>query len=132
MDNTTAKAVFYCRVSSKTQEQDGHGLETLKVRCRQFPSSKGLEVAAVFSDTMTCGGDFMARTGMVVLLSFVDAQPRERFVVIFDDLKRASRDSRAVLDLRDAFRLRRVLVECLNFKFDDTPKVEFIETTMAS
>ncbi len=132
MSNTTVKAVIYCRVSSKTQEQDGHGLESQEVRCRQFAAAKGLEVAAVFPDTMTGGGDFMARPGMVALLSFIDAQPHERFVVIFDDLKRASRDTRAFLDLRDAFRLRRVQVECLNFKFDDTPEGEFIETIMAA
>lgn len=52
--------------------------------------------------------------------------------MIFDDLKRASRDTRAFLDLRDAFRLRRVQVECLNFKFDDTPEGEFIETITAA
>lgn len=89
-------------------------------------------MAAIFPDTMTGGGDFMTRPGMVARLSFIDAQPSERFVVIFDDLKRARCDTRAFLDLRDAFRLRRVQVKCLKFKFDDTPEGEFKETIMAA
>lgn len=129
---TKEKALIYCRVSSRAQETEGHGLESQETRCRQYAAAQGLEVAAVFPDTMTGGGDFMQRPGMVALLSFIDAQPGERFTVIFDDLKRASRDTRAFLDLRDAFRSRGVRVACLNFKFDETPEGEFIETIMAA
>ena len=42
------------------------------------------------------------------------------------------RDTRFHLDLRDAFRLRGARIECLNFKFEDTPEGEFIETIMAA
>jgi site-specific DNA recombinase len=89
-------------------------------------------VDAVFPDTITGGGDFMKRPGMVALLSYLDAHPQERFVVIFDDLKRFARDTRFHLDLRDAFKGRGASIECLNFKFDDTPEGEFIETIMAA
>jgi DNA invertase Pin-like site-specific DNA recombinase len=126
------KAIIYCRVSSRTQEQEGHGLESQETRCRQHAIAKGYEVSAVFPDTVTGGGDFMQRPGMVALLSFLDAQPEERFVVIFDDLKRFARDTRFHLDLREAFRKRGATIECLNFKFDDTPEGEFIETIMAA
>ena len=74
----------------------------------------------------------MQRPGMVALLSFLDAQPAENFVVIFDDLKRFARDTCFHLDLREAFRSRDAFIECLNFKFDDTPEGEFIETIMAA
>ncbi|MBQ0716088.1 MAG: recombinase family protein [Sulfitobacter litoralis] len=126
------QAVIYCRVSSRAQESDGHGLQSQETRCREFANSKGLNVAAVFPDTITGGGDFMKRPGMVALLSFLDAQPDTRFVVIFDDLKRFARDTRFHLDLREAFRARRATIECLNFKFDETPEGEFIETIMAA
>ncbi len=129
---TTRKALIYCRVSSRAQEEEGHGLESQETRCRQHATQKGYEVAAVFPDTITGGGDFMQRPGMVALLSFLDAQPGESFVVIFDDLKRFARDTRFHLDLRDAFRKRGASIECLNFKFDDTPEGEFIETIMAA
>lgn len=126
------KAVIYCRVSSKSQETEGHGLESQETRCRQHAVAKGYEVAAVFPDTITGGGDFMKRPGMVALLSFLDAQPHESFVVIFDDLKRFARDRDFHFALRNAFRAREAEIECLNFKFDDTPEGEFIETIMAA
>ena len=125
------RAVIYCRVSSKSQEEDGHGLESQETRCREHAKSKGYDVEAAFPDTIT-GGDFMKRPGMVALLSYLDAQPDKNYVVIFDDLKRFARDTRFHLDLRDAFRARGAIIECLNFKFDDTPEGEFIETIMAA
>lgn len=129
---TTIKAVIYCRVSSKSQESEGHGLDSQETRCREYAHLKGYHVEATFPDTITGGGDFMKRPGMVALLSYLDAQPDENYVVIFDDLKRFARDTRFHLDLRDAFRARGAVIECLNFKFDDTPEGEFIETIMAA
>ncbi len=132
-DKTAPKqAVIYCRVSSRAQEAEGHGLESQETRCRQFAESKGLQVAAVFPDTVTGGGDFMKRAGMVALLSFLDAQPDERYVVIFDDLKRFARDVEFHIKLREAFRKRGAQIECLNFRLGDTPEDEFIETIMAA
>ena len=130
--STPTKALIYCRVSSAGQRDEGHGLESQEHRCRQRAEQLGLDVAAVFPDTMSGGGDFMKRPGMVALLSFLDAQPNERFVVIFDDLKRVSRDTRAFLDLRDAFRLRGVQLQCLNFRFEDSPEGKFMETLIAA
>jgi site-specific DNA recombinase len=126
------QALIYCRVSSRAQEADGHGLQSQETRCREFEASKGHAVAAVFPDTITGGGDFMKRPGMVALLSFLDVQPNTPFIVIFDDLKRFARDTRFHLDLREAFRVRGATIECLNFKFDETPEGEFIETIMAA
>lgn len=132
MTKKVIKAVIYCRVSSRSQELEGHGLESQETRCRQFAESKGYEIAAVFPDTMTGGGSFMQRPGMVAMLGFLDAQPGEDFVVIFDDLKRASRDTRAFLDLRDAFRLRGVGVECLNYTLGESAEDEFVETVLVA
>lgn len=129
---SSPKALIYCRVSSRNQEEDGHGLESQETRCRQYAEARGYEVAALFPDTITGGIDFMKRPGMVALLSFIDAQPNERFVVIFDDLKRFARNTRFHLDLRDAFRARGATIECLNFKFEETPEGKFFETIVAA
>jgi DNA invertase Pin-like site-specific DNA recombinase len=69
---------------------------------------------------------------MRALLSFLDAQPDQKFVVIVDYLNRFARATRFHLDLREAFRKRGATIECLNFKLDDTPEGEFIETIMAA
>ena len=89
-------AVIYCRVSSKSQEEEGHGLESQETRCREHARLKGYTVEAVFPDTITGGGDFMKRPGMVALLSYLDAQPDQNYVVIFDDLKRFARDTASI------------------------------------
>ncbi len=132
MTDPSQQAVIYCRVSSKSHETDGHGLESQETRCREYAATKGLSVAAVFPDTITGGVDFMKRPGMVALLSFLDAQPDRQFTVIFDDLKRFARETRFHLALRDAFRQRGARIECLNFKLDDSPEGEFIETIIAA
>lgn len=126
------KALIYARVSSKSQETDGNGLESQESRCREYARLKGYHVEAAFPDTFTGGGDFMKRPGMVALLSYLDAQPSEKYAIIFDDLKRFARDTRFHLDLRDAFRLRGASIECLNFNFEDSPEGEFTETIMAA
>ena len=89
-------------------------------------------LVALFPDDVTGGGDYMKRPGMVALLAFLDAQPDERFVVIFDDLKRFARDTVFHLQLRQALDERGAIVECLNFKFENTPEGNFIETIMAA
>ncbi|HGG04905.1 MAG TPA: recombinase family protein, partial [Aliiroseovarius sp.] len=128
----TQRALIYCRVSSKSQESEGHGLESQETRCRQHAEAKGYEVAMVFPDTITGGGDFMKRPGMVSLLAFLDAHPDERFVVIFDDLKRYARDVEFHIKLRREMVARGAIRECLNFSFDDSPEGKFAETIMAA
>ena len=74
----------------------------------------------------------MKRPGMVALLSYLDAQPDKQFIVIFDDLKRFARDTEFHIQLRRAFKSRGALIECLNFKLEDTPEGKFIETILAA
>jgi len=126
------RAVIYCRVSGTKQATNGHGLESQESRCREHAITKGYEVEAVFPDDVSGGGDFMNRPGMVALLSYLDAQKHKSYVVIFDDLKRFARDTEFHIQLRRAFKARGAQVECLNFKFEDTPEGKFIETIIAA
>ncbi len=126
------KAVIYCRVSSIKQSTEGHGLESQESRCRDFAKAKGYNIVAVFTDDVSGGGDFMKRPGMVKLLQYLDDHISEPHVVIFDDLKRYARDTIFHLQLRNEMTLRNARRECLNFKFEDTPEGEFIETIIAA
>ncbi|GGE19072.1 hypothetical protein GCM10011360_04830 [Primorskyibacter flagellatus] len=74
----------------------------------------------------------MKRPGMVALLSFLDAQPQKKYIVIFDDLKRFARDTQFHIMLRQELARRGAKVECLNFKFEDTPEGKFAETIFAA
>ncbi|MEM8646935.1 MAG: recombinase family protein [Pseudomonadota bacterium] len=131
-DTFILKALIYCRVSTKNQETDGHGLESQETRCRQHAAAKGYEVQDVYRDTVSGGADVAKRPGVAALLSSIDAQSDNRFVVIVDDLKRVSRDTRAVLDLRDALRLRDVRLECPTMDLGETPEDTLIETILAA
>lgn len=101
-------------------------------RCHDYAESKGYAVEAVFPDDVSGGGDFMARPGMVALISFLKAQKGKNYTIIFDDLKRFARDTEFHIKLRRTFRQCGPSIECLNFKFEDSPEGEFIETIIAA
>lgn len=126
------KALIYCRVSGKKQTKDGAGLDSQEYRCRQYADAKGYEVIGVFPDDVSGGGDFIKRPGMVALLAYMDARRDERFVVIFDDLKRYARDVEFHLKLRRVMSERGAVRECLNFNFEDTPEGKFNEIISAA
>lgn len=126
------RAVIYCRVSSKKQSNEASGLDSQEFRCRQYAVDQGYSVEAVFPDDVSGGGDFMNRTGMVALLRYLDRQTGKDYVVIFDDLKRFARDTEFHIRLRRELQLRNASVECLNFRFEDTPEGKFVETVFAA
>tara|TARA_R110000787_G_scaffold16622_17_gene50540 strand:+ start:37032 stop:38723 length:1692 start_codon:yes stop_codon:yes gene_type:complete len=126
------KALIYCRVSGKKQTKDGSGLDSQEYRCRQYAEAKGYSVEAVFPDDVSGGGDFIKRPGMVALLAYMDARSSDRFVVIFDDLKRYARDVEFHLKLRRIMNERGAVRECLNFNFEDTPEGKFNEIISAA
>ena len=130
--NSPTKAVIYCRVSGKKQASEGSGLKSQEHRCREYAAQRGYHVDAVFPDDVSGGGDFMNRKGMVALLAYLDAQPQENYVVIFDDLKRYARDTEFHLKLRRIMAERGATRECLNFNFENTPEGKFIETMLAA
>ena len=132
MDDTRKKAILYCRVSSKKQVSDGTGLDSQEHRIRQYAATRGYAVEKVFLDDTSGGGDFMNRRGMVELLKYLSKHRHDHYVVIFDDLKRFARDTRFHLTLRERLAAYGATVECPNFKFEDTPEGEFVETVVAA
>lgn len=74
----------------------------------------------------------MERPAMASLLSFLDKDQANNYVVVFDDLKRFARDTVFHLKLRREFDARGAKVECLNFTFEDTPEGQFVETILAA
>ena len=130
--DTPRKALLYCRASGRKQIKDGSGLSSQEHRCRQYATAKGYEVEEVFPDVASGGGDFMKRPGMVALLRYLDDHPIENYVVIFDDLKRYSRDVEFHLKLRRLMKERNATRECLNFNFEDSPEGKFSETISAA
>lgn len=132
MKNIEKIALIYTRVSSIQQETDGTGNKSQESRCRELANRQNWPVEKTFSDTYTGAGDFMNRPAMRSLVEHIDENKHKNYVVIFDDLKRLSRETKEFINLRLAFRTRGVELKCLNFNFEDGPEGEFIETIVAA
>ncbi|MBX9906386.1 recombinase family protein [Patescibacteria group bacterium] len=125
------EGLVYARVSSKKQELEGSGLTSQEGRCVNDLRLIGVPYIKTFPDTFTGGGDFMKRPAMRELIGYIDANPHKKFIVVFDDLKRFSRNVEFHFKLRQAFRNRQVLLRCLNYNFDESPEGEFAELIMS-
>ena len=125
------EGLVYARVSSKRQETEGSGLESQEGRCIKELQVTGVPYIKTFPDSYTGGGDFMKRPAMREMLAYIDAHPHKEFLVIFDDLKRFARDVEFHLKLRATFKVRNVLLKCLNYSFDESPEGRFSELIMA-
>src|SRR3989344_8105480 len=93
------RALVYCRVSSERQVNEGHGLDSQEQRCLAYAQGKGLAVSKVFRD-QGISGKLFERPAMQQLIAYLDSHKNERFVIIFDDLKRFARDVEVHLHLR--------------------------------
>ena len=125
------EGLVYARVSSKRQEIEGTGLQSQEGRCVKELQSIGVPYIKTFPDSYTGGGDFMNRPAMCEMLAYMDAHPHKKFLVVFDDLKRFARDVEFHLKLRTVFKVRDVLLKCLNYSFDESPEGRFSELIMA-
>jgi site-specific DNA recombinase len=124
-------ALIYCRVSSRKQEAEGSGKASQLHRCQQEADRLGMPVEAVFGDVQSAYGDVMDRPGMVGLIAHIKKNKGKRYVVIFDDLKRASRKTQAWLQFHETLKKLGAKPVCLNFKFEDTFEGWFTETVIA-
>ena len=88
------KCVVYTRVSSKTQIQQGNGLQSQEALCREWAKNHNVEIVAYFSD-WGISGKFDSREGLDNMIDFLIAQ-NHFFInidfVLADDLDRISRD----------------------------------------
>lgn len=123
-------SLLYCRVSSKRQVLEGNGLDSQEKRCHDRSDAQGYIFEKLFPDEGVSGSLF-DRPAMKALISYIDAHPNKKFVVIFDDLKRFARDYIVHLKIKAELVSRGVKLECLNFNFEDSDENEFIEGVLA-
>lgn len=130
--NDNLIALIYTRVSSVSQETHGSGNDSQEIRCREYAKLRGWEIGEVFRDAFTGAGDYMNRPAMRKLIEYIEKNKNKEFVVIFDDIKRLSRETTAFISLLALFKALNVRIECLNHKIEDTPEGEFITTILAA
>lgn len=129
MKNLERKAIIYCRVSSKRQKAEGHGLVSQETVCRVYADNKGYTVAGVFQDDLT--GAIFDRPGIHEMLAFLRAHRKIAPIVIIDDISRLARDFRTHFDLRDAITSAGGILESPNFVFASDPDSELHELLSA-
>jgi len=125
MTSKQDKALLYVRVSDLKQKIEGHGLESQEHRCRQFAAENGYVVEKVFSDDVTGGGDFAKRPAMNLLLDYLKQNKKNDYVVIFDDIKRFSRDVYFYWGLIHRLEEYNATPKSPNFVFEKTPEGRF-------
>jgi DNA invertase Pin-like site-specific DNA recombinase len=125
------KALIYCRVSSQRQVAEGHGLESQEKLCRNYAKSKDYLVEKVFPEEGIMG-ELFDRPKMKELLEYLDEHIDNKYIIIFDDLKRFSRDVAVHFKLKSEIYGRGGRVESPNFKFEDTAEGKFVETIIVA
>ena len=135
-DNTKThsrtRAVIYARVSSARQVEEGHGLESQAVRCREYAERKGYEIVETFLDK-AISGSLSDRPGVMAMLSYLKQHSRSgEIVVIIDDISRLARDTRVHTDLRLAIGLAGGKLESPSITFGEDSDSIFVENVLAS
>ncbi len=134
-DNTKTqptRAVIYARVSSAKQVEEGHGLESQAIRCREYAERKGYEVVETFLDK-AISGSLSERPGVMAMLTYLKHHSRTgEIVVIIDDISRLARDTRVHTDLRLAINLAGGKLESPSITFGDDSDSIFVENVLAS
>lgn len=125
------KAVIYCRVSSDRQVKEGNGLSSQEKRCSIYATNQGYKVVKVFKEEGESGGLF-DRPAMQELIKYLDKYEFEKFVIVFDDLKRFARDLQVHLKLKSELISRGATLKCPNFNFEDSPEGRLLENISAS
>ncbi len=124
------QAIIYCRVSSKAQTKRGDGLNSQETRCRQYAKYKGYSVKQVFTDDLT--GKVADRPGFSVMLEFLEADRKNLYVVIIDDLSRFARRVPVHFELRAAIALAGGVLESPSVELRDDADGELHEYILAS
>lgn len=125
------KVLIYCRVSSLRQVEEGHGLESQEKLCRNYAKSKDYFVEKVFAEEGIMG-ELFDRPKMKELIKYLDEHIDNKYIIIFDDLKRFSRDLIVHFRLKSEIYGRGGSVESPNFKFDNTPEGIYVEQIMVA
>lgn len=124
------KGVGYMRVSSKRQEDEGHGLSSQEARCREYAKYKDIEIIAVFKDSQSGSG--IDRPGMQEMLAFLRQHRKDNLAVIIDDVSRWARGVVAHWELRGALAKAGGELFSPSIEFGEDSDSQFVENMLAS
>lgn len=125
-------ALLYCRVSSKKQAAEGHGLSSQQTRLQLYAESKGYEVLRTYNEEAKSGKLF-DRPEIHEMLAFLKANKKKgQYVVLIDDISRLARDVEVHIKLRAALREVGARLESPTMDFGDDADRTLVEFFLAS
>lgn len=120
--------VVYCRVSDIKQKTEGTGLASQEYRCRQYAESRNYHIEKVFHDDVTGGGDYSQRPAMNDLLRYLGENSEKKYIVLFDDISRFSRDVHFYWELIQRLEDYDARPDSPNFSFEQSPEGRLKQT----
>lgn len=124
------KVIIYCRVSSKKQVKEGHGLDTQEQLCRAWARNNGYTVERVFVEPGISGATDN-RPVYNEMLQFL-MHNRNNYIVLGHDLNRFARNSTLYGIFRRDLKKMGHSVQTLTLHMDDTAESELVETVASA
>lgn len=125
------EAVIYTRVSSRRQLTEGHGNDAQERICRDYAAERGYKIIKVFQEPGISGAT-LDRPAMQELIAFLRSRRNKQTAVVFDDLKRFSRDVGGFWELEKLIKNCGAKLASPKHVFEDTPEGRFIQTMLVA
>ncbi|MFB9841111.1 recombinase family protein [Mucilaginibacter ginsenosidivorans] len=126
-----AKAVIYCRVSTKEQVTDGNSLITQERLCREYASKEGFEVTELFIEKGE-SAKTADRKELNRLLDFCTKKSNAIRAVIAYKIDRISRNLADYSYIKVKLNKADVEIRSVTEYFEDTPAGRFMENIIAN
>lgn len=124
------KVIIYCRVSSKKQVKEGHGLDSQEQQCRAWAKNRGYIVEHVFIEP-GISGSTDNRPAFNEMRTFL-MHNRNNYIVLAYDLNRFARNSTLYGIFRADMKKYGHCVQTVTMKLEETAESELMETVSAA
>ena len=131
MEQTTKRAVIYCRVSTKEQVEEGNSLATQERNCREFAAKHGFAIASTFIEQGE-SAKTADRTELKKLVAFCTVKKNAVAAVIVYKIDRLSRNTDDYSHIRMMLKKSNTEIRSTSENFEDTPAGRFMENIIAN
>jgi site-specific DNA recombinase len=130
-DNTTKKALIYCRVSTEDQAKEGYSLDAQEKFCGKFAEEYGYQTTKIYRDEGKSGTS-LNRPALQDLLAQCQ-QDKSVNAVIVQETDRLARNTKDHLTIRAILKKADIkLISVAQPMLDDSPEGNMIDTILAS
>ena len=129
MKNQLPKAIIYCRSASVQQDNPMQGCDQQEARCHAYAEERGYKIDDVFADSGLSGLS-MRRPGLRALLTHIKANPKDRFIVLADDLARIGRNPEDIAAFNKTLQVSGARLDCVTTEPEESPDSAFVQSIL--